>query len=138
MLRANRVLETALYAENLQETAAFYEQVLGLSRRAEDPGRHVFFDLGATAGDHVLLLFNPKATQIADAGFPLPTHGASGAGHVCFTMGEDQVEAWARQLKAAGVEIEQDLTWPTTQARSLYFRDSAGNSVELGTSSIWF
>ena len=134
MLKVSHILETALYAENLEETAAFYESVLGLSRRAEIPDRHVFFDLG----DHMLLLFNPQATQTADLDFPLPVHGSSGAGHVCFRLQPDQIDAWFTQLTAKGVDIEQDLTWPDTKARSIYFRDPAGNSVELGTSSIWF
>jgi hypothetical protein len=34
------------------------------------------------------------------------------------------------------VAVESDYTWPGG-GRSLYFRDPAGNSLELGTPAIW-
>ncbi len=75
-MRAPQVLETALYAENLEETAAFYERVLGLQRHTHVPGRLVFFALE----DHMLLLFNPLASLVPQDGedLPVPTHGARG------------------------------------------------------------
>jgi catechol 2,3-dioxygenase-like lactoylglutathione lyase family enzyme len=38
--------------------------------------------------------------------------------------------------EAYGIEIEADFRWPNG-ARSLYFRDPAGNSVELADPAIW-
>ena len=74
-----RILETALYAENLDQTADFYQHVLGLERFAEAPGRHVFF---RTEGQG-LLLFKPSATRVPpspDARLAVPPHGAGGPG----------------------------------------------------------
>ena len=125
-----------LASETPQETAAFYERVLGLVRHAEAPGRHVFFKLA----DQVLLLFNPNQTLIPDTddGLPIPTHGAQGQGHICFRLDPNQEAAWRAHLEQEGVEIESDFIWPGTGARSIYFRDPAGNSVELGEAKIWF
>ena len=135
-MKAFHILETALYAENLEETATFYERVLGLSRYAEVKGRFVFFKLEG----HMLLLFNPKATEVQEEGevIPIPTHGAIGQGHVCFTLEPNEASSWRDHLNAMGVEIESDFSWPETRARSIYFRDPSGNSVELGERKIWF
>lgn len=135
-MQARAILETALYAENLAETAAFYQRVLGLSPYSTVADRFVFFRLEG----HMLLLFNPNATQVPEAGetLPVPTHGAKGQGHVCFTLEPGQAQAWRDHLTAEGIEIESDFSWPGTGARSIYFRDPAGNSVELGERKIWF
>lgn len=124
------VLESALYAENLEETARFYEAVLGLERFAERDGRHVFFRCGAA----VFLLFHPAATD--DPSSELPRHGARGAGHLAFAIREDEVGSWRARLQASGVEIEREVNWPGG-GESLYFRDPAGNSVELATPALW-
>jgi catechol 2,3-dioxygenase-like lactoylglutathione lyase family enzyme len=130
-----RILETALYAENLEETADFYQQVLGLERFAEVEGRHVFF---RTEGQ-VLLLFRPSATREPpgpDARLPVPPHGASGPGHVCFAATGAEIEGWAGHLTDQGVEIETAFDWPQG-GRSVYFRDPAGNSLEFAEPRIW-
>jgi catechol 2,3-dioxygenase-like lactoylglutathione lyase family enzyme len=46
------------------------------------------------------------------------------------------IEAWREQLVKAGVAIEADFTWPNG-ARSIYFRDPAGNSVEIAEPRLW-
>ncbi|NOX62718.1 MAG: glyoxalase/bleomycin resistance/extradiol dioxygenase family protein [Chloroflexi bacterium] len=125
-----RVLESCLYAENLEETAAFYEKTLGLERIAEEAGRHVFF----RCGPGVFLLFNPKRTAkpLGD----VPTHGAHGPGHLAFAIAEADLSVWRERLLRAGVEIEVELHWPNG-GRSIYFRDPAGNSIELATPRLW-
>lgn len=130
-----RVLESALYAENLEETAEFYEAVLGLDRIATAGGRHVFF----RAGEGVLLLFRPSATRqppAPDARLPVPPHGADGAGHLCFGGTAEEIQRWRDRLQAAGVAIESDFEWPQG-GRSIYFRDPAGNSIEIAEPRIW-
>ena len=130
-----RVLESGLYAENLEETAAFYAEVLGLERIAEAEGRHVFFRAGAA----VVLLFRPSATRqppAPGARVPVPPHGAEGQGHLCFAADAAAIERWRDRLTAAGVEIEADFEWPQG-GRSIYFRDPAGNSLEMAEPRIW-
>ena len=85
-----RVLETAIYAVNLEETARFYETVLGLERIVSYPERHVFFRLE----DGVLLIFNPQSTVLPskDQKMPVPSHGGIGPGHVCFSMAKQCFE----------------------------------------------
>ena len=125
-----RVLESCLYAENLDETAAFYREVLALEPIAREEGRHVFF----RCGPGVFLLFKPN--QTAKPLGDVPTHAAYGPGHIAFAIDEADIPFWRERLTRAGVEIETEITWPNG-GRSIYFRDPAGNSVELATPRLW-
>jgi catechol 2,3-dioxygenase-like lactoylglutathione lyase family enzyme len=129
-MRAERILETCLYVDDLDAAERFYTDVLGLERFARAEGRHVFFQCGSS----VFLLFNPAATLQASGDVPI--HGAQGPGHVAFAMALADIPAWREQLHRNGVAIEADITWPTG-GRSLYFRDPSGNSVELTTPLTW-
>lgn len=129
-MRAGEILEACLYAEDLEAAERFYAAVLGLEVVARVEGRHVFF----RCGNRVFLVFDPRKTR--DGGGDIPAHGAEGAGHVCFAMRAEEVDAWRGRLAALGVAVESDHAWPGG-GRSLYFRDPAGNSVELGTPRIW-
>jgi catechol 2,3-dioxygenase-like lactoylglutathione lyase family enzyme len=124
------VVETALYAEDLDETESFYTDVLGLRTIAMEPGRHVFFQVGR---GNVSLAFNPQA---AIAGGSLPSHGARGPGHFALGIRTEALDAWRSWLMEKGIAIEKEVTWPSG-GRSLYFRDPAGNSVELVTPGLW-
>ena len=44
--------------------------------------------------------------------------------------------AWRKQLREAGIPIEREVDWDEG-GRSLYFRDPAGNIVELAPLTIW-
>jgi len=45
-LRLGRILETSLYADDLDQAEAFYKSVLGLNLFAKEAGRHLFFKFG--------------------------------------------------------------------------------------------
>lgn len=134
-MRAKSVLEAALYVDDLATAEAFYGDVLGLARIGRVEGRHVFF----RAGDTVVLLFDPAATEVpppADAKLPVPPHGSRGPGHLCFAAEGDEIDAWAHHLRAKGVSVEAEISWPQG-GRSIYFRDPAGNSLEFAEPRIW-
>src|SRR5262249_41392845 len=124
------VIETALYADDLDAAAAFYRDVLGLSEHARDANRHIFFRAGPAS---MLLLFRPDTTLRGDV---LPAHGARGPGHVALGIRPEALEAWRRHLGERGVAIEREVAWERG-AISLYFRDPAGNLCELITPGLW-
>ncbi|MCC8931684.1 VOC family protein [Rhizobium sp. 'Codium 1'] len=128
------VLEAALYASDLDAAEHFYGAVLGLERIARHDDRHIFFRCGQT----VVLIFNAAETaKPAPAGsLPVPAHGASGAGHLCFRVSGDALDAMVARLISAGITIESDFRWPGG-ARSIYFRDPAGNSLECAEPKLW-
>ncbi|MCB0002836.1 MAG: VOC family protein [Anaerolineae bacterium] len=129
-MEANRIVETCLYVDDLDAAARFYNEVLGLQPFASVEGRHLFYRCGAS----VLLLFNPDET--AKGAGSAPAHGAHGPGHLAFAMADDQIDAWRRQLAEHGIPVETEVTWPGG-GFSLYFRDPAGNSLELTTPRTW-
>lgn len=127
-----RVLETCLYVDDVRTAREWYARVLGLREHTFDPPKQVFFALDGA----MLLLFDVAEKRRASRE-EVPTHGATGPGHVAFAVTPDELAAWERRLTAEGVAIEQRHEWPGG-GRSLYFRDPAGNSLELATREIWF
>ncbi|MFZ5962977.1 VOC family protein [Thalassococcus sp. BH17M4-6] len=128
------LLEAALYCDDLDRAEAFYAGILGLPRIQRVGNRHVFF----RAGTGTLLVFNADETEKppTNPAMPVPPHGARGPGHACLAMPAEGITAWETRLRAAGVEIEADFTWPNG-ARSLYFRDPCGNSLEFAEPWLW-
>ena len=124
------VVETAIYVQDLAVAEAFYRDVLGLPVIGHEPGRHVFFRVGA---GQVLLVFLAEATRRGDV---LPPHGAEGPGHLALGIAAADLDAWQARLLGHGVAVEKEVTWPRG-GKSLYFRDPAGNSVELITPGVW-
>lgn len=129
-MQVKRIIETCLYVDDLDQAVAFYGDVLGLPLVSRVAGRHVFF----RCGDGMLLLFNPAATQISTS--EIPTHGATGQGHVAFELEPDEIEQWREHLNAHNVPLELAYSW-SNDGFSLYFRDPAGNSLELTTPATW-
>ena len=124
------VVETAIYVDDLRAAEAFYGAILGLPVIGKEPGRHVFFRVGEAG---VLLAFRAEATLQGD---PSPPHGASGPGHFALGIDAASFDAWRNLLRGHGVRIEKEVEWPRG-GKSLYFRDPAGNSVELVTPGVW-
>jgi catechol 2,3-dioxygenase-like lactoylglutathione lyase family enzyme len=125
-----RIVETAIYADDLAAAERFYREILGLALLAKESGRHVFFEAGES---QVLLVFRAGTTEKGDH---LPAHGARGAGHVAFGIAAEELDPWRDRLTKHNVEIEREENWPRG-GRSLYFRDPAGNLVELVTPGVW-
>jgi catechol 2,3-dioxygenase-like lactoylglutathione lyase family enzyme len=128
------ILESALYVDDLDAAEAFYGGLLGLERIGRVEGRHVFF----RCGPGVLLIFDPSATEVIVPGSPLPVpaHGARGPGHLCFAAEPLGSGAWRERLGTLGIAIEAEVAWPQG-GHSLYFRDPAGNSLEVAEARIW-
>ena len=134
-MRPKAILETIIYAQDLDAAEAFYRDVLGLEPVSKQPGRQVFYRLEK----QMLLIFNPDATvqpPAPDAKLPVPPHGAKGEGHVCFAATAEAISVWRAHLEAKGVAIEADFEWPGG-GRSIYFRDPAGNALEFAEPRIW-
>lgn len=129
-MQAGRIVETCLYVDDLEAAETFYSDVLGLTPFSRVEERHVFF----RCAESVFLLFNPDKTSVAAGN--VPPHGAYGPGHVAFAMRRGDISAWRERLQEYDVPIESEISWPSG-GYSLYFRDPAGNSVELTMPQTW-
>lgn len=134
-LKPSGVLETVLYALNLEIEESFWRNVLGLEPFHTLPGRQIFYRVG----DQVVLIFNPDATAMPPkpGALPVPPHGAVGDGHICFRASAAELDQWKAHLEAKRVPIEADFIWPASGGRSIYFRAPSGNCLEFAEPRIW-
>ena len=129
-----RVLETALYVEDLDASEKFYRDLFGCQTLLADD-RMRALNIGET---NVLLLFKRGATTDGEevpGGF-IPPHDATGQIHLCFAIETDDLENYRRVLEANNVEVISTVL-PPRGGTSLYFRDLDGHLIELATPGIW-
>jgi len=128
-----RLLETALYCDDVSRTAAFYEQLLGRAPMLASD-RLVAFDAGEAT---VLLLFHRGHAQaLPTVGGLVPGHDGAGPVHIAFAIDQSHLAPWESRLGSLGISIESRVTWGSGGI-SLYFRDPDGRSVELATPGLW-
>lgn len=134
MPRLERVLETALYVDDLARARRFYEDVLGLAVLHEDQ-RLVALDVG---GHSVLLLFRRgQSTETVHLpGGTIPPHDGHGPLHIAFAISAADRASWEERLAQVGVTIEGRTEWPRG-GHSVYFRDPDGHLLELATPGLW-
>lgn len=128
------VLETALYVEDMDRSATFFQDTLGLDplMRSE---RLTVFDAGRNS---VLLVFLQGAS-LQDMSGPdgvVPGHDGSGPLHMAFAIAGDDFPVWEKRLRDKGVPIRGEMAWPRG-GRSLYFEDPDGHVLEFATPGLW-
>lgn len=132
--RLNRILETALYVDDLARAAGFYEDKLGLVPLLKTNTLFAY-NVGEA---NVLLLFLRGAslkTQSA-AGGTIPPHDGSGPLHIAFAIDTEDLAAWEAKLDRLGIAVEGRMQWERGST-SLYFRDPDGHLLELATPGLW-
>ena len=104
MPTVQRLLETALYVDDLDRAQRFYENVLGLKPldANPDPAAAARFRPMNVPGAGVLLLFKRGATSETAImpGGTIPGHEGSGRLHFAFAV--DSLAGWKEQLAAHG------------------------------------
>jgi catechol 2,3-dioxygenase-like lactoylglutathione lyase family enzyme len=131
----DRLVETALYADDLARSRAFYVDILGCEPLL-DTGRLLALSVG---GVSVLLLFQRGATNepLPTPGGVVPPHGGAGIQHIAFAVPHSlTLDKWAARLEAHGVPIESRVRWQRG-GESLYVRDPDGHSIEFMTPGLW-
>ena len=128
-MKAKRIFETILYADDLSPARHFYEDILGLDLIGAADLFLVF-----RLPESVLLVFDPTKSQ--EPGRQVPSHGAIGQGHIAFAATDEEIDHWKKHFQIKGIEIEQIVEWDQG-GRSLYVRDPAGNSVEFAPGTLW-
>src|SRR4029077_8722133 len=86
------IVETAIYADDLDRMESFYSSVLGRPVIGKEKQRHVLFRVGM---NRVLLVFKPDSTLKGDV---LPAHGARGPGHFAMGIRAELLDSWREHL----------------------------------------
>jgi catechol 2,3-dioxygenase-like lactoylglutathione lyase family enzyme len=133
--RISRMLETALYVEDLDRSLGFFETVLGLKSMVDARPRLIALDAGQGS---VLLLFRRGATldPVETPHGTIPPHDSSGPAHAAFAVEPGSLAAWEARLKSRGIAVESRVRW-ARGGESVYFRDPDGHSLELVTPGTW-
>ena len=133
MPKLDRVLETALYVDDLDRAAAFYAELFDVPSLYADERLRAF-----AVGTSVLLLFRRGASLQTTTmpGGTIPPHDGNGPLHVAFAIAADELVPWEERLRDRGVPVEGRTDWPRG-GRSIYFRDPDGNLLELATPGLW-
>jgi catechol-2,3-dioxygenase len=132
-MKINKVIETCIYSSDLESMKKFYVEVVGLSVIQEETDKLIFLK----AGKSMLLIFDPLRTSVNND--LLPTHGAvtpPSSIHFAIEIEEQEYKPWKDHLRRKEVAIQKEVNWDG-KTKSLYFRDPAGNLVELITSGGW-
>jgi catechol 2,3-dioxygenase-like lactoylglutathione lyase family enzyme len=69
-----------------------------------------------------------------------PPHGAltpPSILHLAFEISKEEYEEAKELLRKNSIEIESELVWEDRNSKSTYFRDPAGNLVEIITEGAW-
>jgi len=133
--RLDRIVETALYVDDVARSRAFYVDILGCEPLLES-GRLLALSV---AGVSVLLLFQRGATTepLPTPGGVVPPHGGMGIQHIAFAVPDNEaLERWTARLEQRGVRIESRVQWQRG-GKSIYVRDPDGHSIELITPGLW-
>jgi catechol-2,3-dioxygenase len=132
-MKINKVIETCIYSSDLESMRKFYVEIVGLSVIQEETDKLIFLK----AGKSMLLIFDPLRTNVHNEG--LPTHGAMtppSSIHFAMEIEEQEYQPCKENLGRNGIAIQKEVNWDG-KIKSLYFRDPAGNLVELITSGGW-
>ena len=115
----------------------FYTTILGLEFVSEEKDRFVFLK----AGQSMLLIFNPSKTLAGNdtSTTQLPSHGAitpPSIIHFALEIDKQNYDNAKHMLNEKNIKIEKEVTWGKG-TNSIYFRDPAGNLVEIITPGSW-
>lgn len=114
---------------DLEQAHAFYHGLLELPIYHYEKGKHIFFK----AGQSMLLCFNPEDSRLKTSP---PGHYAAGPYHFAFEVKQHEYALMKARVKSKGITIDQEVRWKNN-LESFYFKDPAGNILEIVPEGIW-
>lgn len=120
------IRHVALFVPRLDVAERFWTEVMGYTVEWRPDDDNVYLTAG---GDNLAL----HATgAVAGAPAQTPTETGQRLDHLGLAVPHpDEVDAWARHLREAGVALEADPRTHRDGSRSLYFRTPDGTMVQI-------
>ncbi|PZS08463.1 MAG: hypothetical protein DLM70_02615 [Chloroflexi bacterium] len=121
--------ELVLIVNDVQASATFYREVVGLMPRNEADSAWAWFWTGEPEASQLLGLH--KGTLLYEEESPHPEGQRWGAVHYAFRVPRERLEQAADHVRGNGIDVygPQEFDW--MKARSYYIYDPDGNLVEL-------
>ncbi len=134
MPQIKRILEAALYVEDLELARSFYQKVFEFETLFSDQRLCALNVLN----QQVLLLFLRGASTVATVipGGVIPPTDGDGQQHLAFAIDLSELPRWESRLGENNLKIESKVRW-TRGGTSIYFRDPDGHLLELATPGLW-
>jgi catechol 2,3-dioxygenase-like lactoylglutathione lyase family enzyme len=128
------IIETAIYVDDLDRAARFYEDLFQLPCLVGDDRLRAY----DVAGRSVLLIFKRGASlQAAELPFgKMGSHDGSGPLHLAFSIALEELAEWEKLLADKKIAVESRIHWPRG-GTSIYFRDPDNHLLELATPGVW-
>jgi catechol 2,3-dioxygenase-like lactoylglutathione lyase family enzyme len=119
----------ALNVRNLEEMKRFYVDVLGFAVEWEPDADNVYLSSGT---DNLALHRIPGSPRRSEDASNRETRAPSALDHLGILVRQgDDVDRWAAYLEARGVELTAKARTHRDGARSCYFKDPDGNTVQI-------
>ena len=115
-MQVRGVHEVAIRVRDLARSEQFYRNLLGLGLGLRDEERHLVF---LRVGDQTAMIVLQE------------DKGDWSKQHFAFTVDEGEIEGAAALLRERGVEVRGPVVHEWMPAKSLYFDDPDGHSLEL-------
>ncbi|MFZ6764370.1 VOC family protein [Pseudoroseomonas sp. WGS1072] len=132
-LPPGRLLETALYVQDMAAARRFYESIIGLQPLLASP---IFCALGIGPGVLLLFLRGGSAEPARTPGGTIPGHDAEGRQHIAFQVPGEALRSWEDWLTGRDIAIEGRVSWPRG-GHSIFLRDPDGHLIEFATPGLW-
>lgn len=122
-MKTELLKETTIYVSDLEVSESFYTNIVGLVVAERVKDQYALFQYD----DGTLILFQTPTTSIENEG---TSSGLNKLGQLSFGISSADISTWRKRLQNYDVSIEEEVAWPNG-AQSIYFRDPAGNRIEL-------
>ena len=120
--------EIVLMVEDVEESASFYRDVVGLSPNTEPTKEWAWFWAGSPGQSQRLALH--KGSLLFEDQSPHPDGERWGHIHYAFRVTRDKLQEAVDHVKSFGIEVYGPRRFDWMKATSYYFYDPDGNMLE--------
>ncbi len=126
---ATGLAELVLIVDDVERSARFYREVVGLTPEAPTENGWAWFWAGAPG--HAQRVVLREGPLLFEEHSSLPEGGRRGRVHYAFTVPRDGLQPAGEQVRESGVKVHGPTAFEWMRATSYYFYDPDGNLLEF-------
>ncbi len=121
--------EIVLIVKDVQASARFYREVVGLTPESEPDDTWAWFWAGPVGQAQRVAVH--KGSLLFEGQSPLPAGERWGQVHYAFTVPREKLEMAVAHVRRQGVEVYGPVSFEWMEALAYYFYDPDGNLLEF-------